>query len=168
MIKIVSLDTSTRSTGWAIFNNEHYYKSGLINLTKSTLPAPDRIELMGRNILDLLVKEKPDVIICEQVSVSRNMKTVRELCRVLDICYSYTLFNKCRFIEMTPAEWRGAIGMQRRAGDRYTYKQMAVSFANDVFGVDKPKDDEADAICIGAAYINEYVVINKYRFDVKE
>lgn len=168
MIKILALDTSTRSTGWSVFNNEHYSKSGLINLIKSPLPAPDRIELMGRTILELLNKEKPDVIICEQVSVSRNMKTVRELCRILDICYSYTLSNKCRFYELTPAEWRGAIGMQRRAGDRYTYKQMAIKFAQEVFGIKDPKDDEADAVCIGAAYINEYVSIGKYRFEIKE
>ena len=168
MIKIMALDTSTRSTGWAVFKNEHYFKSGLIDLTKSTLPAPDRIELMSRNILDLLNKEKPDVIICEQVSVSRNMKTVRELCRILDICYSYTLSNKCRFYEVTPAEWRGAIGMQRRTGDRFTYKQMAIMFAKEGFGIKEPKDDEADAVCIGAAYVNEYVSLNKYRFEIKE
>lgn len=168
MIKIMALDTSTRSTGWAVFNNEHYVRSGLINLIKSSLPAPDRIELMSRNILDLLSKEKPDIIICEQVSVSRNMKTVRELCRILDICYSYALSNKCKFYEITPAEWRGAIGMQRRTGDRFTYKQMAITFAQNEFSIKEPMDDEADAVCIGAAYINEYISLDKYRFEIKE
>lgn len=168
MIRILALDTSTRSTGWALFTNEHYVKSGLINLTKSTKSAPDRIDCMSRSILDLMEKEKPDVVICEQVSVSRNMKTVRELCRVLDACYVYTLSHNCRFFEMTPSEWRGAIGMQRRAGDRLTYKQMSIEFAHKMFGIENAKDDEADAVCIGAAYINEYVSIGKYRVEVKE
>ncbi len=168
MIKIMSLDTSTRSTGWAVFANERFVKSGLINLTKNTMAASDRIDLMSQTIIDLLNKEKPDVIICERVSVTRNMKTVRELCRVVDICYCYALLNKCGFYEMSPPEWRGIIGMQRRKGDRYTYKQMAINYAENEFKIKNPGDDEADAVCIGAAYINDYVAINKYHFEIKE
>ena len=58
--------------------------------------------------------------------------------------------------------------MQRRTGDRFTYKQMAILFAKEVFGIKEPKDDEADAVCIGAAYVNEYVSLDKYRFEIKE
>ena len=168
MIKIMSLDTSTKSTGWAIFQNEHFYKSGHIDLRKKNMSAPDRIDLMIRTILDVLNKERPDVIIVEKVSVSRNMNTVRELCRVIDSCYLYALQNGCRFFEVTPSEWRGAIGMQRKSGDRNTYKQMSMQFAEETFTTKKIMDDEADAICIGAAYVNEYIAINKYRFETKE
>lgn len=168
MIKIIALDTSTRLTGWAVFQNERYCKSGIINWDKKNLLAPERIDLMNKSILDLLNKEKPDAIIVEQVSVSRNMKTVRELCRIVDSCYFYTLLNGGKLYEISPSEWRGAIGMQRKNGDRYTYKQMAIKYAEDFFANRSVADDEADAICIGAAYINEYVSINKYKFEIKE
>lgn len=168
MIKILSLDTSTRATGWAVFNNEHYKKSGCINLKNSRKPPEDRIAEMCKIVIDFILKEKPDIVVVEKLSVSRNFKTVRELCRVLDACYFYCLSNDCSFYEVSPSEWRKSLGMQRKQGDRTSYKQMAMEYASEEFTRKDMFEDEADAICLGAAFINDYVSPGKYHYEIKE
>lgn len=164
MIKLMSFDTSTTMSGWAVYENGEYVKSGVIDLHKSRKPAPERIDTMCREILQMLKKEKPDIIAVEKLNVSRNLNTVRELCRVIDVCYFYSLLSgNCRFQEMSPSEWRSGIGIKSKYGVRQSYKQLAKEFAREHFkeGVG---EDEAEAICIGASYVNQYLAINKYLF----
>lgn len=165
MIKIFSMDTSTTATGWAVFEDSIYKRSGLIDLRRSRKDAEGRIDEMCRDIIDLLQKEKPDIIVLEKVSVNRNLDTIRKLSRIVDVCYFYSLVKgTIRFHEYSPSEWRAAIGMQKRRAGRKVYKGMATVYAQRHFkkGIE---EDEAEAICIGAAYISEYINMNKYRLE---
>ena len=165
MIKLVSLDTSTTMSGWAVYENGEYVKSGLIDLHRSRKDAAERIDIMCREILKILTKEKPDIIAVEQLNVSRNLKTVRELSRVIDICYFYALLaGNCRFQEMSPSEWRGGLGIKAKYGERQKYKTLAKNYARSCFKQDV-NEDEAEAICIGASYVSQYLAINKYRYN---
>lgn len=164
MIKVVSFDTSTTRSGWAVYENGDYKKSGLIDLSRSRKDAPERIDIMCREILKILTKEKPDIVVVEKLNVSRNLNTVRELCRVLDVCYFYSLLSgNCRFLEMSPSEWRSGIGLKAKYGQRQKYKQLAKDYANKFFknGIG---EDESEAICIGASYVSQYLAINKYYY----
>lgn len=165
MIKLISLDTSTTRSGWAIYENGEYVKSDVIDLHRSRKDAQERIDIMCREILKILTKEKPDIVVVEKLNVSRNLNTVRELSRVIDVCYFYALLaGNCRFQEMSPSEWRSGIGIKAKYGERQKYKKLAQEYAVKHFkeGIN---DDEAEAICIGASYVSQYLVINKYRFE---
>ena len=164
MIKLMSFDTSTTMSGWAIYENGEYIKSGVIDLHKSRKAAPERIDMMCREILQMLKKEKPDIVVVEKLNVSRNLNTVRELCRVIDVCYFYSLLaGNCRFQEMGPSEWRSGIGIKAKYGERQSYKKLAREYAATHFKQDIG-EDEAEAICIGASYVSQYLAINKYLF----
>ena len=168
MIKLLSFDTSTTMSGWAVYENGEYVKSGLIDLHKSRKSAQERIDEMCKEIVKILAKEKPDIIAVEKLNVNRNMNTVRELCRVIDVCYFYALFaGNCRFQEMSPSEWRGGIGIKAKYKERQRYKKLAQEYAIKHFKEDIG-EDEAEAICIGASYVSQYLAINKYRFDEGE
>ena len=168
MIKILALDTSTTATGWAIFNNEHYKKSGCINLKTSNKTPKERIAMMCKSVLDLLNEENPDIVVVEKLSVERNFKTVVALCRVLDVCYVYSLMNDSNFYEMSPSEWRKLLGMQISKGQRIAYKQMGKDFVANEFVDKEMTNDESDAICLGAAFINDYIAPGKYHYEAKE
>lgn len=168
MIKVLALDSSTRVTGWAVFEDGAFARSGTIDLKRSKADAEDRIKIMCHEIIAVLKKEKPDIIVVEKVSVNRNLDTIRKLSRIIDVCFFYTiLLGNVRFHEYSPSEWRSALGMQRRYGGRQIYKALATKYADKNFkaGVE---EDEGDAICIGAAYVSEYINMNRYRIEKDE
>ncbi len=162
MIKVFALDSSTTTTGWAVFEDGDYARSGIIDLRRTKYNAEERINKMCTEMIDLIRKEKPDIIVIEKVSVNRNLDTIRKLCRIIDVCFFYTLIvGTVRFHEYTPSEWRGVLGMQKKSVGRPMYKAMATEYVHKNFKEDAA-EDEADAICIGAAYISEYINMNRY------
>lgn len=168
MIKVLAFDTSTTSTGWAVFEDAEFARSGCIDLRRSKYSAEDRIKVMCHEIIDILKKEKPNIIVVEKISVNRNLDTIRKLSRIIDVCFFYTLLlGNVRFHEYSPAQWRSALGMQRKHASRQIYKTLATKYADKHFK-DGVTEDEGDAICIGAAYVSEYISMNKYRLEKGE
>lgn len=166
-MKLLSLDTSTKETGWAIYENEFLVKSGVINMNHLK-DEENRINVMCKSILQMLHREDPDVVAIEQLVVNRNMKTVRALCRVIDVAYFYTLLRNKSLYEVTPSEWRAYVGLQQYKRTRMSYKERAVDFVKNTFDKETVNDNEAEAICIGAAYVNQYLSIGKYYYNDEE
>ena len=53
---------------------------------------------------------------------------------------------------LKPTEWRKACGFKQGRVKREQLKQQAIDFVKDVYHL-QVTDDEADAICIGSAYV---------------
>ena len=63
----------------------------------------------------------------------------------------YSLLSHCFYYEMFPAEWRKQLKMQGKFKTD-EYKRMSKEYVKDRYDKDVT-DDEADAVCIGSAYI---------------
>lgn len=149
--KLISLDTSSSETGYAIFEDAYYASSGILSPDKKLKGQP-KMDDMCKRIVKLLTSENPDIVIIERMSVGRNVATARMLAEIIGVVYGWCLSHEgVYYEELTPSQWRGYLGIQGK-GKREELKQVSIDYVND-HGIKVKSDNEADAICIGFAYI---------------
>ena len=150
MTTLLSLDTSSHSTGYAVFHNGVFYKSGIIDKSKSK--KDDNLNDMIKSISELMSAHRPQIVVAEEVDVFRNHQTTRKLCELIGAVRGICLDRDIFFMEMTPNEWRSKLDMLQKKLKRDDYKAIAKAYVKDNFGLDVDRDDESDAICLGVAY----------------
>lgn len=156
---MISLDTSSTCSGWAYFEDGIYKTSGIIDLNTKECKkkykdnSEQRVKDMCLNLLELLNKLQPDIIVVEKLNVSRNMNATRILAKIIGCVYSYAItHNNCFYYEIQATQWRSKLGMQSGRKKREELKQLSIQYVKD--NLDKDVyDDEADAICAGFGYI---------------
>lgn len=110
---------------------------------------------MCLQIINLLQKYSPDIIVIEKLNVGRNMVTTRALCKIMGTAYCYSILHNAFYYEIQASEWRSKLGMQKKGRKRDEYKQLSVQYVKDHFGI-KVSDDESDSICAGIGYIKTF------------
>lgn len=149
---LLSLDTSTTTTGYSVFVNAEYDESGIL----STAKANDKFNVMAIGIIDLMNNIRPDIIVIEQVNVSRNMVATRKLCALVGVVHGWAIEHGVDCYEIGPTEWRGQIGIQSKGRTRNEFKALSKAYAEEKIGIKDITDDESDAVCIGLAYIKKW------------
>lgn len=166
---LLSLDTSSTKTGWAIFGNGVYEESGVLDWSH-VKETEDRLLIMYIDIIQLINKYEPDILVIEKDIVGsgkrQNMSTINTLVKLIGGIWAYCVqlnmdtpmdfqtgeFNVF-YVEYTPSEWRKLVGITARKRD--DCKAASIKIIKDTY--DKDVDDnEADAINIGQAYINDW------------
>lgn len=155
MITLLSLDTSTTSTGWAIFKDGVYQESGVINDFKKEKNGYKRLELMVKELLLDIEQLKPDIIVIEKDVVFGNMKVIDMLMKIIGAVYGFCLKNEITYYEFAPSEWRKYVKLQVFGRKRTEFKQASIKYVKDNFNKEV-NDDEADAICVGIAYCKKF------------
>lgn len=155
MSKILSLDTSTKKTGYAVYNEGRlvHYSS----IDKSAIKDGDeRLRAMIKDLATLIEREAPDTVVVEETVVTRNPQTQRMLSMilgaVLGVCVSYN-FNYCA---LRPTQWRKAVrgDDEKLPRKRDELKKWSINKVDELFGIQDIGDDVSDAILIGQAFIN--------------
>lgn len=147
--KMISLDTSTRSTGFAVWSNGRLGRTGFITREKW-----EEFPKMLTKLWDFLNKERPDIVVTELTVVTRNAQTQRSLTEMLAVCTLWCELNGRTYYEMRPTSWRKIVGEKldnKAPKKREELKKWSVSLAKDLCGKDV-NDDTADAILLGKAY----------------
>jgi len=156
-MRILALDLSSKSSGWAVFEDTTYIASGCI--TASSVDVVKRITKITKEIDKILTQYQIDKVIMEEVlpTIGHNSNTNvwkaltwLQAAVVLLLHESYPKTEK-EFI--MPNSWRAKIGIHTGAGvKRENLKQADMNFVKKNYGLDVG-DDESDAICIGHAYV---------------
>lgn len=152
---LLSLDTSTTSTGWAIFKDGEYQESGVIDDFKKVKNGYERLKLMTKELLDSIGQLKPDIIVIEKDVVFGNMKVIDMLMKIIGAVYGFCLNNGITYYEFAPSEWRKYVKLQAFGRKRDEFKKASIKYIKDNLNMDV-NDDEADAICIGLAYCKKF------------
>lgn len=154
-MKILALDLSTKSSGWAIFQDSILIDYGCISSTSTDLMK--RINIMLDGIKEILQKHNDiEKIYAEEVRPEngmQNIKTHRALMWLQGvIALEIYNFNKKIELELIyPSSWRAAIGIKTGRGiKRTSLKEKDMQFVKENYNLDV-NDDIADAICIGYA-----------------
>ena len=149
---LLSLDLSTKSSGWAIFEDGILRDSGYI--TSASTDLLKRIKVMEDGLKEVIEKYNPNKVVAEEVRPEngmQNIKTHRAL-MWLQGCIAMMLYEYNKKLEMEliyPSSWRAAIGIQTGRGiKRASLKEKDIEFVKENYGM-TVNDDEADAICIG-------------------
>jgi Holliday junction resolvasome RuvABC endonuclease subunit len=158
--RMITIDSSTKKSGIAIFDNGIYKEHILLDYEKDN-NMDSRFLKMTTEIMKILKTYEPDIIYIEEVVVDRNMHSIRFLARLIGVVYGYSLLKDCEFNTIRPTEWRSQLNFVQGTGHkRDDLKQQAIDYVKKEFNLDV-NDDEADAICIGLAVIKKFEKLMK-------
>lgn len=157
-MNIISLDMSTKSTGYAIYKHNKLVQYNYITATSSDLF--NRIKVM-LNAINKLLEQNPDLeyVVMQQVRQEGfiNVKTYKAL-MYLQGCVQMIIHQKFKHLQtdfLYPSEWRKVCQIKQGRGiQRKQQKQNDIQWVKSLFNI-QVNDDVADAIGIGYAYINK-------------
>ena len=155
--KLISLDTSTSSTGYAVYISGKLHRYDLIDF-KRIKNTDERIKEMILKIYEIIETEKPQIIVVEMTVVTRNAQTQRNLTMILGAIQGKCLENNIFFSLLRPTEWRKLVNNEKEKlpRKREELKQWSKQKVSDILGINDINDDISDAILIGQAYINRF------------
>ena len=155
--KLISLDTSTSSTGYAVYISGKLHRYDLIDFERIK-NTDERIKEMILKIYEIIETEKPQIIVAEMTVVTRNAQTQRNLTMILGAIQGKCLENNIFFSLLRPTEWRKLVNNEKEKlpRKREELKQWSKQKVSDILGINDINDDISDAILIGQAYINRF------------
>lgn len=151
---LLSLDTSSTATGYAVFINGQYIESGEI---KSKGVKELRRNDMIMKLDKFIKKIHPDIIVIETPSKPRNASTQRVLTIIYGSCLVFALQIQAEFVEKRPNESRkyAVIGTEEKIPEkRNEIKKWAIQFTQKMINKQDITDNEADAYIQGLGYFN--------------
>jgi Holliday junction resolvasome RuvABC endonuclease subunit len=161
-MRILALDQASIITGYAIFDDGDLVSFGKLTADKSVSPE-DRFEEMCRKIHLLFLKSKADIIIFEDVSLRTSIKTLITLSRLQGAIMDMSYWHNTAFKIYAPTQWRKVLGFnQGNKVNREALKTQAIDYVSKCYGI-TAKDDIAEAICIGLAYLRDSGVIEEIK-----
>lgn len=153
--KMISFDTSTTDTGFAVWENAILTKYG--NLNSKIENTNYRVNYMIKEIRKIIIDEQPNIIIVEGLTVFNDIKTDSNLSDIIGAIRGFSLsLEDCWFDKLLPSEWRNLVAneVEKIPRKRNDCKLWDVSKVNDIYGKNIENDNIADAILIGLAYCN--------------
>lgn len=149
-MKILSLDLSTKSSGYAVISN------GLV-IEFGTIKPDQRHDFLhrGRYTAEFvrLLREKHgkfDHVVIEELKVSRNPKTLTMLAIVQGMVIQSLWEHDFWFV--APTVWRKHFGLN---GTRQEAKEGAIALTRNKLGMNTQNDDEAEAVLIGIYFSSQ-------------
>lgn len=124
-MRLLSLDMSTKKTGYAIFNNGKLEKYDLIEAKEQDILS--RIMQMYLHIQELIEKQKIDCLVCEDVPVSQhsNLEVGKNLCILQGCLLVLSNLHNLELNRLKPTEWRAQISLNHT---EYTCKKCGNIF----------------------------------------
>ena len=158
-IKMVSLDTSSKDSGWAYWENGILKEHGVIHVSHKD--ANLKLDHMCRELAGLLNKKKPDIVVIEMTVVPNNAATQRLLSEIVGVVRGWCLSQKkdIEFIRLRPTEWRKLVknsGEKVPKSKKDGLKQWDIDKARELFHFEPIDDNEADGVLLGYARIKQF------------
>lgn len=153
MRKILALDQSSHTSGYAIFEEDKLIKCG--HFTFDDEDIGKRLYKI-REYIDKLVDEyNINEVIFEDIqlqqNVANNVATFKTLAEVIGVISELFIEKDIKYSAVLATVWKSALGIKGR--QRSDQKRNAQAFVATTYGL-KPTQDEADAACIGTYLIN--------------
>ena len=153
MTKLLALDTSTTSTGYALYVDGKLKDYGGLDFDQKT--ASDvRFEQMINAIYKKIDEVKPQIVVTELTSVTRNAKTQRNLTMVLGAVWGKCLLTDAYYHSFRASEWRKLVDSGKKPRKREELKKWSIDKVNSILKTEINNDNISDAVLIGMAYIN--------------
>ena len=156
MTTMISLDTSSTTTGVAV-----RIDGKLKEYFPLVKPKKEKdSNWMSYEVLKILTKYNPDIVIVEDAAVSRNMQTVRVLVMLIGIIKGWCIAKSVFFDTFKPSVWRKLVANEgeKIPLKREESKAWAINKVKQLYNIEAI-DDVCEAILIGQAYIN-YITKN--------
>lgn len=152
MPNVLSLDQSSKTTGWAVFDtNGNLLKYG--HYTCRSKDVYKRLVDFRDFLINMITDEKISTVIYEDIqlqdNVQNNVVTYKTLAQVIGVLTELLSEKDIEFSSVFPVSWKKQIGI--RSVKRKEQKAEAQNLVELTYHI-KATEDEADAICIGTYY----------------
>lgn len=149
---ILSLDQSSKITGWSVFEDDKLIKFGKFNFD-----SPDvgqRLVKIRNKVKELINEYQPEYVVFEDIqqqnNVANNVQTFKILAEVYGVISELLSRLNIPYSTVISTSWKSTLGIKGRT--RPEQKRNAQEHVVNKYGV-KPTQDECDAICIAEHYI---------------
>lgn len=152
MTNILALDQASRTSGYAIFQEERLVASGTFTYDDSDFSL--RLVKIRNKVISLIEEYNITKILLEDIQLqgqTNNVTTYKALAEVLGVLEELARERDIPHELIHSQTWKSTLGIKGR--DRATQKRNAQTFITEVYGL-KVSQDQSDAICIGTHYIN--------------
>lgn len=137
-----------------MFNENQLIKYDIIDLHKDK-DIEHRFPIMIKEISNYIVKNAPDCVVFEDISLQTNVSTLVLLAQLQGAIMQTCIINNIEYYTLKSSSWRKILNFrQGRNIKRPELKQQAKDFVKNKYGLEL-KEDICDAICIGEAFIKE-------------
>ena len=157
--KMLAFDTSSTKSGWAYFENGILKTSGVVDEEKEK-DSVIRVENMCFGLTNLLKKYSPDIVVIETPPLVNSPKTLVMLAEIVGVVKGWSICSGfAEFVEFSPpGEWRKLVAREdeKIPTKRNDCKKWDIERTKDLFHIDPKDDNEADAILMGQARINQF------------
>ena len=148
---VLSMDQSTRVSGYSVFENDNYICSGVVDMSKSKLATHERSFEMAKALWKIIKKYKPDCVVIEDTQQQNNVKTVVILARLQGMIIGYAEAHKVKVHILTPTQWRSVLNYsQGPRVKRAELKKQSIEYIKNKYGFNV-SEDEAEAIALNDA-----------------
>lgn len=151
-MKIITLDLSTKSSGWSFGIDTILKQHGCI--VASSKDVEQRIIKMRNQIIALICRYSPDKIIMQQVRPQVNSHTNKVLMWLqgISVIAAYECNPKIQIQFMGASEWRAPLKIKQGRGvKRDQVKSHDIQYVRNKYNIEV-NDDQADAICLFDSY----------------
>lgn len=155
--KMLVFDTSTKSTGVALYESGKYVKHQLVDF--STIKDTDqRMKQMIYYLYETINEIKPQIVVTEMTVVTRNAQAQRNLSMLLGALYGKCVENDIFYYSFRPTEWRKLVcdNGEKPPRKRDELKAWSVEKVVKLHNLQDVGDDISDAILLGQAYVNKF------------
>ena len=156
MSKVMSVDQSTRCSGYCLVEDNEYICSGVIDMSKSELETSERSFEMAKAIWKLIKKYKPEYLVIEDVQNQNSTKTVIILARLQGLILGYAEAHGVKTHILAPSVWRRELNYsQGPKVKRVELKKQSADYVKDKYNINV-SEDENEAIAINDAARKKY------------
>lgn len=148
---IMSMDQSTRKSGWSVFEDGKYVCSGVVDKSKSDLDTDTRSFEMAKDLWKVIKKYKPQELVIENVQKQSSVSTVITLARLQGMIIGYAEAHGVKTHILLPSQWRKALSYsQGPKVKRAELKKQSIDYVKKNYKLNLC-EDEAESVCINAA-----------------
>ena len=157
-MRVLALDQASRTSGWAVFDDGKLVTYG--KFTADQADVGDRLHFIRTRISWLIDDYDIDEVVFEDIqlqgNVANNVATFKALAEVFGVLYELFVMLKIPRTAVLSTVWKSTLGIKGK--ERAAQKKAAQAWVEKTYGI-KPTQDECDAICIGAHYVNNKVEV---------
>ena len=152
MQTILALDQASRCSGYAVFQEGQLIASGTFTYEDDDFSL--RLVKIRKKVISLIEQYDINKILLEDIQLqgqTNNVETYRKLAEVRGVLSELAREMNIPHEIIHSQTWKSTLNIKGR--DRATQKRNAQAYVSMTYNK-KVTQDESDAICIGAHYIN--------------
>lgn len=150
-MRLLALDQASRTTGFAVFEDDQLVKSGTFTLRSDDVG--ERLVDYRKHIEKLIIDNDIEEVAFEDIQMQgqiNNVQTFKVLAEIFGVTQEFLVENGHSYHIVSSNTWKSKLQIKGRT--RVEQKRNAQIYVLENFDK-KVSQDESDAICIGASIV---------------